>query len=79
MPKGGGAPIPQKTTFSLEVLDKNCTIDRVRQIMIISEKKVEKVVPFQNAAILLIFLLHDCAIPRKLKNNFPESKFHRNL
>ena len=27
---------------------ENCTIDRVRQIVIICEKKVEKSVPFQN-------------------------------
>ena len=38
----------QKTTFQVEFSDKNCTIDKIRQIMIICEKKVEKHVPFQN-------------------------------
>ena len=31
------------------------------------------------AAILLIFLLRDWAIPRKLKNHFPEVEFQQNL
>ncbi len=30
-------------------------------------------------AILLIFITRDCAIPRKLKNHFPEGEFQRNL
>ncbi len=53
----------QKNTFQVEFSDKNITIDRVRQIMIIWEKKKLKKV--KMAAILLIFLSCDCALPRK--------------
>ena len=57
---------PGETTFSVEFLNKNCTIDRVRQIIHICENN-EKSVPFQNGG--YFFLLHDCAIPRNLKKN----------
>ncbi len=42
-------------------------------------KKLKKVYRFKMAAILLIFVPRDCAIPRKLKNHFPEDEFQRNL
>ena len=53
----------------------------VRQTMIICGKKINKVYRFKMAAILLIFLLRDCAIQRKLgkKTHFPEAEFQRNL
>ena len=67
---------PQKTAFRVEFLDKNCTIDRVRQNMIIWEK-LKKVYSFEMAAILLSFLSSDCAIPRKFKKKtFPKPNFN---
>ena len=43
------------------------------------KKKWKKVFHFKVAAILLIFLPCDCAIPLKLKNHFSECEFQRNL
>ena len=46
---GGSSYGPNlRKPFSQRNLDKNCTIDRVRPILIICETKVEKSVPFQN-------------------------------
>ena len=81
MPKGGflGTP-PKKTIFPVEFSDKNCTIDRVRQIMHICEKKkFKKLYRFKMAAILPIFISRDCAIPQNLKNRFPEGIFEQKL
>ncbi len=49
-----GGTQPQKTAFPLEFSDKNCTTDRVRQIMHMC-KKLKKVCRLKMAAILLIF------------------------
>ncbi len=51
----------------MEFSDKNRTIYKVRQIMIICQKKLKKVYHFKMAAILLIFLPCDYAIPRKIE------------
>ena len=76
VPKGGRKPL-QKTTFPVEFPDKSCTIDRVCPTMIIREKKLKKVYYFKMAAILLIFVLRDCAIPRKLKKKtLPKANFN---
>ena len=69
----------QKTTFPVEFPDKNRTIDRVCQTIIISEKSWKKVYRFKMEAILMIFLPRDCAIPRKLEKHFPEKEFQRNV
>ncbi len=53
----GGSDEPlQKTPFPVEFSDKNCSINRVRQIMIFWRKKVEKSVPFQTGGHFTDFL-----------------------
>ncbi len=64
---------PTSENHLVEFSDKNCTGNRVRQIMIIVIcETLKKVYRFEMAIILLSFLSGDCAIPRKLKNHFPE-------
>ncbi len=78
---GGGGGWGESNSYNphfkktLSQWNKNCTIDRVRQTMIICEKKFR----FKMAAILLSFLPRDCAIPRKFKKHSPEGEFQRNL
>ncbi len=75
MPRGLIQTPLQKTTFPVEFPDKIAPLIRVRQTMIICEKKMKKSVPFQNGGHFT-----DCAIPRKLKKKtFPEGEFQRNL
>ena len=59
---------------------KKCTIDRVRQTMIICEKEVEKslVYCFKMVAILLIFLVI-AQYHENWKKPFYEDEFQRNL
>ena len=63
---GGGGPMDTtsrkhfpRTIFPVEFSDKNCTIDRVRQIMIICDKNWEKNVKFQNGGHFTDFSNHE--------------------
>ena len=61
-PVGGGGPIGQtsETTLPVEFSDKNCTIDRVRQIMHIGEKKMKKVFLTTYLVVLVFMWETDC-------------------
>ena len=73
--KGGW--VLQQTTFPVEFLDKNCTIDRVHQTMIIREKSwkqcsVSKWQPFYWFSFCVIAQYH-----KYWKNTFPKANFNK--
>ena len=81
-PVGGGGGViwtqPQKTTFPVELSDKNCNIGRVRQIMII-RKKLETSIPFSNGGHFTDLPSAWLCNTTKIEKHFPEGEFQRNL